>query len=516
MNGLLLLIILSGGRFFTSFDIFENLSTASFMYQQDTSNLSFNISSFSKNDELIGRRIRQMSFFLSTVHNLRSSVLKFYLNGSDRKENRSTAQELQFSVSSSTPILKNLNLANDVTFDVQQLGGAVYTADNSGVSINTDIDWQTDGGSAELYLRMDNRKLIQRRLHGLKFSARFARTIHLDGRAEYDINSYELAGTRDTEFRKGGEFTSKFNRGLTTISINANAWKYHYLKTSTRNRMETSIDFSLNSQLNLGESRANIELSNSISRNDLPSISLWERELDRHISVKYFYQHFEGKFRVSLKRYYYPPMKPDDRDERLIESSVSLNNYSMMSGLLDIELGVRQNDFLFVRSERSANTRKRRIFFVRTGYQYDGVLHVDASNELAAFYTLYRFDAANDMLLRYIDLNVDISKKFSITELNLSLRHKLSDYGRFFENVYYRRAISREYWMKGRILIGKLDGFNLNLHMENYIRSERVGKYKESRAGFELSNNTVRLGLTSVRRTDRHYLTFSLTFERGF
>ncbi len=517
MNGLLIIIAISSGRLFASFDLFENLSAASFIYQHDTSSMSISLSSFSKNDWLVNRRIRQLEFLTSFRHRIGIAGMEFRLVGSERRENMALAREMKFDAISSVSIRQNLEFNNDVQFDLQKLGGAVYTADNSGVSIDSRLGWSSEEQSASLYTRMDNKRLITRALHGVQFSSKWQHIgLNINGKAEYETNSYELAGVRDREFRKGGELSSQFSNPSVTVEVNAGAWDYAYLKSRTRNHFVKSLDVTAKSQLDWGASAMNIEFSSGLNDNTLSTISLWEKIRSHTLQLNYTHGEFVGRFRASIKRFYYPSVKPDDRDERLIETSVALLKHPIWNSFLDIELGVRQNDFVFVRAERSANTRRRQIYFIKTGYAYNGPIEVKASNEVTAFYTFYRFDPAHDMLLRYIDMDIDISRKFNFTVLNISVRHKLSDYGRFFEDVYYRRSASREYWIDWGVLITRVYGFNLNLRMENYMKAERISKYMESKISVTFQKRDEKFGLSWVNRNGRKFLTMSLSFERGF
>ncbi len=512
-----LLILVSESKVFASFDFLESISTASFVFQHNALPLNLSFSSFAKNDEVIGRKIREIDFTTSYNYPFGKSSLTFKFDGSARTENAANARTLNAGVLSILPINDFLRFTQDVNFEVQRLSGTVYTADNSGIDLSGELSIGREDRGLKIYHLLDKKRLISKNLDGVRYSLTLPdRGIKAIGRAEYEVSNYEITGLRDNSIRRGGELNLSAGKGKLEASVSARLWDYRYAISRTRDRTEGEISVATSSDFHIAGGTAHLGFSTGGEFSTYHTISLWEKRIHHEAMGSYSLRWYHASFRIRINRAFFPEAKPDDRDERIIESSVGLKGYPILNSLLDLELGVRQNDFVFVRSERSANTRTRKIYFIRTGYFYDQGVKIKGTGELAAYYTLYRFRESRDMLLRYIDMNLDMEKTFTTTTLRLALRQKLSDYGRYFEAVYYRRSRSSETWFSTEVLIHVREGFNLNLHMRNYVRVEMNGVFPESRVGLQLEGSALRVGFDSVVREGHKYLTFSLNFERGF
>ncbi len=512
----ILIVILSETKFFASFDLLESLSSASIMYQRTNPTSALTFSSFSKNDLLISRRIREISLNTALFYALGRSRVKFSFEGTDRMENDSKAKTFLAGVNSILPFGFG-RFSNEAKFEVQRLSGTIYSADNSGVTINSGLEIGSDSSGVGFYANMDRKRLINKRLYGVRYNLTLLNsTLHSSGKSEYEINSYELAGIRDTGYRKGGELELGFHKKHIQLVAKGHLWDYRYAVTTTRNHIDKTAESQATAELPIVDGNLRLSFSTGIDLTQFSTISLWQRRIFHQIEANYTLGWYYAHFRAVINRLFFPPLKPDDRDERIVESSVGLNNYGIGHSVLNLSLGVKQNDFVFIRSERSANTRTRKTYFVRSSYDFSGPVTVSANGELAAFYTLYRFRESGDMLLRYLDMSVEVEKNIGLTGVRFQVREKLSDYGRYFESVYYRRSKSYETWVSAALLIRLTESFNLKLHAESYTRKELMRVYSETKIGLGGKNEHVNLDFSMVRRGEKRFPVLSLSFQRGF
>ncbi len=180
----------------------------------------------------------------------------------------------------------------------------------------------------------------------------------------------------------------------------------------------------------------------------------------------------KGNF--NLKRTNYPQgERPDDRDERLMETSVE--SHIRFHGLILIsKLIARRQDLLFLRGLRSASSRTTDHYKISSTVVPGLPYNLTFRWEISALYSIFRFKPENNILLRYLEFET----KGGDSLLGISFKIRWQDQGRYQKELnrgwsYLRTRISRELWSNLSLLIFHMGNVKLYIKEQVYFRKQR-------------------------------------------
>ena len=160
---------------------------------------------------------------------------------------------------------------------------------------------------------------------------------------------------------------------------------------------------------------------------------------------------------------------PNDRDDRTL--SVITGVRTLLNPALVAELGflARNQDLVFLRSERSHETRNQDRYALFGKCAWSGPVAVEFRCELSAVYNTYRFNPQDNLLIRFYE-NALFLKGQRIQSV---ARLRLQDHGGYAAGIYYPSTFSRELWFQPSFRLFSIGGTGIFMMARYYLRDER-------------------------------------------
>ena len=496
---------------------------------------SFSFKLSTKSDRILSRGSKKIGMFVTLARNLGNDTLFLDLSGEHSKETRGTSSN------SSTGGRVGLSLFRVLYAFMTRLGGAYEKTSYSGSSGELDnsgfiLKFSLEGGPlSELKLRLEKRKVNSMAVGAVRAALPMGHIGSAALTASYEREYYSLEGAQDARNRARAGL--KFLRDVAVMPLSL-----HFFLDSRagffRRKMEFMADRTeiggsggCSVKANLGKVFLKLEFENGIGLSDFINF-----EGDERLSRRRAY--FEARFpllqfsiqtkgEISLSRYSYPQgIRTDDRDLRNSEGLLKLSSPPKRWGRFSASFSYSGKDLLYVRSERSYNTRRNEEY--RLGFTYDKKppLELRAKVDIVALYSLYRFDQNRNLLIRYALAEFDLFYPDSGGFLSLVLRGRLQDQGGYVEEgekwYFLRKSRARENWVYPSVRIIRVKSFRLYADAGFYERlSAPVEKTLvltafEKFFGLRLEGPGVEAYYRRHRRGYGSFSSFSLLIERRF
>ena len=497
-------------------------------------NPSFSLTLSTKSDRILSRGSRKLGMFVTLARGLGDDTLYLDLSGEHDRETRGS------STSSSAGGRAGLSLLSVLQMFSMRLGAAYERASYSGSSGELDnsgliLNFSLQGGPiSELKVRME-----KRRVNSVAVGAVRAALPVASGSAaltaSYEKEDYSLEGTSDT--RNRGKADLRFVRDIQVfpfslhfyVDSRAGLFRRKREFVSDRTEIGGSAGGTLNAKL--GKVFLRFEFENGIGLSDFINFDGDERLSRRRACFEarfpFFRFRVQTKGEVSLSRFSYPQgVRTDDRDLRNSEGTVKLLFPTERWGRFSASFGYSGKDLLYVKSERSYNTRRNEEY--RLGFTYDKEppLELRAGVDIVALYSLYRFDQNRNLLIRYAQAEFALFYPDSGGVLSVVLRGRLQDQGGYVEEggmwYFLRKSRARESWVYPSVRILRVKGFRLFGDIGFYERlSAPVERTllltaSEKFFGLRLEGPGLEAYYRRHRRGDDSFSSFSLLIERRF
>lgn len=235
---------------------------------------------------------------------------------------------------------------------------------------------------------------------------------------------------------------------------------------------------------------------------------------------------FRLSYGIALSRFIYPEkIILDDRDERRERVLFHYEKRFREHPVLKLELLVDRRNLVYIKSIRSASTRKVERYILKGSVEERGALFFLNRAEIAAFYTKYHFTPENNVLLRYLLESVNIAYPADSSFLLLNFKYRTQDQGSYIETVekgwvYMRNLINDEIEISPSIRffeVGKIRGF---LNYRAYRRYRKFIGYKrelvvgESGVGIKIYGRGLRAEMNKIwRRGIGSFYLVNLSYE---
>ncbi|RKZ01996.1 MAG: hypothetical protein DRQ10_01040 [Candidatus Hydrothermota bacterium] len=521
----LVITLAYNGRVFSSFSLLKDIEVASFLVEKNYQNWNWSFSSFSKNDHFLARKVRELTLKVSLNRPLRFGLLNLETEGQIDKDNLIEQRRIRLTANLNAKPKSWAKIEQSTSLEALKLLHDMSVKDNSGFEVAGRVTLGKPFASLDITGKAERRPILEKIKRG--FSANFAyNPIGLEGyiRFEKADFSYELAGGTNHERHTVKEGAATWKRthpfGSFNLSVNVSERSINFVREPLRDRLEQSLSFK-NSLKFTDNAFIPIDFSffMGLVKRKYPNAGVLEIDSTRGLEVLLDLQSMKLGYSIELQRTTFPSGgSADDNDEREIEFYVEGGDYLILRNLkTKIRMGVKQNDFVFIKSERSANTRQRKSFSLNVGFESDGKWTIRANYKLSAHYLRYKFAQDKDMLLRDFDVDVKVLRPFRHIETGLAVRLKYSDRGNISELVYHRQRVTKEYWIGPELLIKTNFGFNFKISSYGYFRKvyDRLD-FVERSLSFSLLGDNVQVEYSLNRRNDLRFNTFTLEYKRGF
>ncbi len=199
---------------------------------------------------------------------------------------------------------------------------------------------------------------------------------------------------------------------------------------------------------------------------------------------------------------------PNDRDDRTLSTIMGLR--STVSQGLAAEFGflARNQDLVFLRSERSHETRHQDRYTLFGKCAWAGPLSIEFRCEVSAVYNTYRFNPQSNLLVRFYE-NALFLKSERIQSI---ARFRLQDYGGYAGGIYYPSSFSREFWFQPSFRVFSIGATGIFLMARYYLRDEK----KLDRWARALEEEGIGLGTKKGGILDARVLLVKRTHEAPF
>ncbi|MEO0180049.1 MAG: hypothetical protein ABIM74_03075 [candidate division WOR-3 bacterium] len=176
---------------------------------------------------------------------------------------------------------------------------------------------------------------------------------------------------------------------------------------------------------------------------------------------------------ISKKAYDYPQgFLPDDRDDRALFSVIGLRMSLRPNLLAEMGFTARSQDMVFLKPERSHETRHQEKYSMFGRCAWGGPISLDFRAEVSAVYNTYRFNPQANLLIRFYENAL----YFKTRRFQSSTRFRLQDQGGYAAGIYYPSAFSREIWLQPLLRVFNIGETGMYVAGRYYIRDEDDGE----------------------------------------
>jgi hypothetical protein len=343
---------------------------------------------------------------------------------------------------------------------------------------------------------------------------------HFETEGRYSDNSYPLPSGRERKREKRGRFLIGGEMEVIPLHLTGRfeVGNHEFLTDFLRNRNVFEGSLELQSERKFGDFEVHLGWESGYGRDDYERY-LGDEERERHRFSLSFKYTFKGFYTLTLgygeeiKRYTYPQrILVEDRDER--NRRVYLENNYILSPATNvfIRLNIERIDLAYLNSLRSFSTRKTERYHLLGQVKYRGIFEMNQSMEIAALYSIYKFDPLNNILLRYMEERLSFVIPVDTSLLLTNFRFRWQDQGAYRETierewVYYKSVDYMELWLSFSLHLLNILGASLNTVGETYTRYEKLWGLKrkiamwENSIGIELVSNSLIFNISKRRRS---------------
>jgi len=353
--------------------------------------------------------------------------------------------------------------------------------------------------------------------------------------ASYEREDYSLEGAHDARNRATASL--KFLRDVAVMPFSL-----HFFLDSRAGFFRRKMEFMADRteiggsggcavKVNWGKVFLRLEVEDGIGLSDFINFEGDERLSRRHafFEARFPLLRFsiQTKGEISLSRYSYPQgIRTDDRDLRNSECLLKLSFPPECWGRLSASFSYSGKDLLYVRSERSYNTRRNEEYRLGFTYGNEPPLELRAEIDIVALYSLYRFDQNRNLLIRYALAEFNLFYPDSGGIFSVCLRERLQDQGGYVAEggrwYFLRKSRARETWVYPSVRIIRVKGFGLYGDIGFYerlsapVERSLVLTAFEKFFGLRLEGPGVEAYYRRHRRGYDSFSSFSLLIERRF
>ena len=336
-------------------------------------------------------------------------------------------------------------------------------------------------------IKGDKRVLTWEKRCGGKFSL-LTEKFRIETEGRYRDYSYPLPPARERKREKWGRFFIKSNlyRGIPfNFSGEIEVRRLGFLTDFLRNRDVWEGRFGIRTEREYRNLKVLFNWESKYGMDDFERyLGDEEREGHRYsLTLTYYFQKFYTLnlgYEEGIKRYTYPEeILVEDRDERTrrvyLETNYNISSFTDASIRLDAE----RIDLAYLKSLRSFSTRKTERYRLVGSVHYRGSIKMMQNMEIAALYSIYKFDPMNNILLRYLEEKLNIIAPGDSTFLLLNFRLRCQDQGAFRETierkwVYFKNIEYLELWLSPSFRLLKILGGDIYISGGSYSRFEKI------------------------------------------